>query len=270
MNTREVAEIPTGPVPVPSVVAELAKGDDITPVWENELGGLTFRLDARSGGSRYVKWVAHGTPEIDLAAEADRLAWASRWVRVPRVLGEGSNAEGSWLVTAPVPGRSAVDTRWLADPATAATAIGHGLRVLHDVLPVAECPYTWSVADRLARADERIADGEGPGDWFPEHRHLTVAEARGLLDDAPPVDRLVVCHGDACAPNTLLHDDGSFAAHVDLGSLGVADRWADLAVAAWSTEWNHGPGYDHLVYAGYGVDPDPERIAYYRLLWDLA
>jgi kanamycin kinase len=24
---------------------------------------------------------------------------------------------------------------------------------------------------------------------------------------------------------------------VDLGELGIADRWADLAVATWSTEW---------------------------------
>lgn len=86
----------------------------------------------------------------------------------------------------------------------------------------------------------------------------------------PPVDQLVVAHGDACAPNTLIHADGSFAAHVDLGELGVADRWADLAIAAWSTEWNYGPGFTHLVYEGYGVRPDPERIAYYRLLWDLS
>jgi kanamycin kinase len=87
---------------------------------------------------------------------------------------------------------------------------------------------------------------------------------------APPVDQLVVCHGDACAPNTLLDDDGTFAALVDLGTLGVADRWADLAVAAWSTEWNYGPGLDTLLYDAYGVHPDPDRIAYYRLLWDLA
>jgi len=63
--------------------------------------------------------------------------------------------------------------------------------------------------------------------------------------------------------------DGTFAAHVDLGSLGVADRWADLAVAAWSTEWNYGPGYDRVLYDAYGIAPDPERIAYYRLLWYL-
>ncbi len=87
------------------------------------------------------------------------------------------------------------------------------------------------------------------------------------LGEPPSIDHPVVCHGDACAPNTLLLDDGTFAAHVDLGALGVADRWADLAVAAWSTEWNYGPGYDGIVYSAYGVAPDAERIAYYRRLW---
>ena len=53
-------------------------------------------------------------------------------------------------------------------------------------------------------------------------------------------------------------------------AVGLADRWADLAVAAWSTEWNFGPGYDTIVYDAYGVRPDDERISYYRLLWDLA
>ncbi|MGH3933798.1 MAG: phosphotransferase, partial [Pseudonocardiaceae bacterium] len=90
------------------------------------------------------------------------------------------------------------------------------------------------------------------------------------LAHAPPVDQLVVCHGDACAPNTVLLEDGRLSGHVDLGALGVADRWADLAIATWSTEWNYGPGWDGPLLAAYGVDPDPERIAYYRLLWGAA
>lgn len=52
-----------------------------------------------------------------------------------------------------------------------------------------------------------------------------------------------------------------------MGNLGVADRWADLAIA-WSTEWNYGPGYEHSVYAGYGIDPNEEKIAFYRRIWD--
>ena len=62
---------------------------------------------------------------------------------------------------------------------------------------------------------------------------------------------------------------GVFSGHVDLGSLGVGDRWADLAVVTWSAVWNYGPAWESVLLRAYGVDPDPERIAYYRLLWDL-
>ncbi|WP_336725486.1 aminoglycoside 3'-phosphotransferase [Cellulosimicrobium cellulans] len=269
MSRVPLAAVPTGPVVVPDAVRALAGDVVTTPVWRNELGGLTFRLDG-ADGTRFAKWVPAGTPEIDLSGEAARLAWVGDRAPVPHVLAQGSDDDGAWLVTRAVPGRSAVEPRWVADPATAARVIGRGLRALHDALPVGSCPFTWAVEDRVSNADARLARGDGPDGWFPEHRGLGVAAARSRLAAAPAVDRLVVCHGDACVPNTLLHDDGRFAAHVDLGSLGVADRWADLAVAAWSTEWNYGPGYDGHVYAGYGVDPDPERIAYYRLLWDLS
>lgn len=275
-----VAEIPTGPVAVPPRVAALTGGRELLPVWVNGLGGLTFR-DAGVGGAAgaggadgadasYIKWVAAGTPELDLAAEAERLAWArERGAAVPEVLAHGADASGSWLITRALSGESAVAPKWIAEPETAARSIGAGLRELHELLPVADCPFEWAIPQRIARFEERVASGESPADWSGEYRKLSVDAARSLLHDAPTVDRLVVCHGDACAPNTLLDAEGKFAAHVDLDSLGVADRWADLAVAAWSIDWNHGPGFDHLVYEGYGIDPDPERIAYYRLLWDL-
>jgi kanamycin kinase len=86
----------------------------------------------------------------------------------------------------------------------------------------------------------------------------------------PPTDKLVVCHGDACAPNTLLASGGRWSGHVDLGLLGAGDRWADLAVATWSTEWNYGPGWDQPLLDAYGIAADPERTRYYRLLWDLS
>ena len=53
------------------------------------------------------------------------------------------------------------------------------------------------------------------------------------------MDRLVVCHGDACAPNTLIADNGTCSGRTDLGAMGVADGWADLAIATWSTVWNY-------------------------------
>lgn len=164
----------------------------------------------------------------------------------------------------------AVADRWRADPRTAVAAIGEGLRALHETLPATSCPFTRSAADRVERVLERAALGKVTSrDWHSDHRDLSVAVALEELTDAPPIDREVVGHGDSCAPNTLLTDAGRFAGHVDLGRLGVADRWSDLAVATWSTTWNFGPGWETPLLDAYGVRVDPDRTRYYRLLYDL-
>jgi len=211
-----LGHIPTGPVAVPPTVrralARLERADNaLTPVWRNQLGGLTFGLGPAPFG-RYLKWAPAGT-DLDLAAEAARLRWAAPRTPVPRVLGEGG-----------------------------------------------DCPFSWSSADRVAEARRRLAAGIAPPDW--------IEDPAGLLAD-PPDPEPVVCHGDPCAPNTLLGDDGRWSAHVDLASLGVGDRWADLAVASWSLEWNYGPGWDDTFHAAYGIEADPHRIRWYRALWVL-
>jgi kanamycin kinase len=226
-------------------VRALARDAALHAVWENGYGGLTFRTD----DARHIKFGPRN-PETSFAAEAARLAWAGRYTAVPHVLDLGGDEAHEWLVTETLAGDSAVAPRWVADPATAVRAVGEGLRALHDALPVAACPFDWSVPTRVANA-------AGRGIRLPDS-----------LRETPPIDRLVVCHGDACCPNTLLSDDGCWSAHVDLGALGVADRWADIAVASMSTEWNYGPGWVDSLFAAYGIEPDPERIDYYRELWN--
>jgi kanamycin kinase len=207
---------------------------------------------------------------VDLDAEIQRLRWAGQYIVVPRVIRQGADDEGSWFLSAGLRGTTAVDERWTREPATAVRAIGAGLRALHDALPVDDCPFEWSAQDRVARANGYAAAATmDPSKWHESHQHLTVERGLELLADIPPVDKLVVCHGDACSPNTLLDEDGNWCAHVDLDTLGVADRWADLAVATLATEWNYGPNWTEPLLAAYGVEPDWDRIAYYRLLWDL-
>jgi kanamycin kinase len=229
--------VPDGDVLIPTVVRELAGPEDVEPVWSNELGGLTFRL----GEARYVKWTPAET-SIDLEEEARRLKWAIRYSSVPKVLAVDSDDSGSWLVTAALPWENAVADRWMADPAVAVRAAATGLRAFHDSVPVGQCPFDWSVVSRI-------------GD-------------RELPVESPSIDRLVVCHGDACMPNTLIADDGSWAAHVDMGTMGVADRWADLAPAIWSTEYNYGRDYCEAFLDAYGIDLDRERLDYYLWLWE--
>lgn len=239
--------VPSAPPPVPPVVRRLAGGRSVHAVWVNELGGITFRTFQGAGSdAEFIKVAEPGI--FDFAAEARRLRWAAPYLPVPPVLDLGSDEDWAWLRTAGLPGLSAVHPRWVAEPATAVRAIAVGLRTLHDSLPVRSCPFDWSTASRLARLT-------------PTHRAALAAP--------PPIDRLVVCHGDACSPNTLIGDDGHYCGHVDLGDLGVADRWADLAVATLALSWNY-PGrvWDPEFFAAYGVDPDPPRIDYYRRLWN--
>ncbi|MEO6714695.1 MAG: aminoglycoside 3'-phosphotransferase [Mycobacteriales bacterium] len=263
-----IARAPTGDVFVPDAIRELAAGRAMQPVWENHSGGLTF--DIGDDADRvFVKWAPANSP-VDLGREIVRLDWAAAYTPVPRFLGGGGDQQGTWMVTAPLVGESAVSERWKADPARAVAAIGHGLRALHDALPADECPFSWSAEQRVRAAQQRAKAGlQDPSRWFEPHTTMTLAHALDLIADIPPVDRLVVCQGDACAPNTLIADDGTWSGHVDVGSLGVGDRWADIAVATWSTQWNYGPGWEDTLLGAYGVERDEGRIAYYRLLWDM-
>ncbi len=237
--------IPAPDLAVPGAVHALAGGATLRAAWRNGVGGVTFRSD----DGRYIKYGPQQA-ETSMRAKAERMERARAFTRVPEVIESGEDDAHEWLVTRAIDGRSAVDPHWLADPATAVRAVGEGLRALHDALPVADCPFDWSVRSRVSHAAARGI-------------RLPVA-----LQEGPPVDQLVVCHGDACCPNTLLGDDGGWLAHVDLGALGVGDRWADIAVAAMSTEWNYGPGWEDALIAAYGVAPDRDRLAYYRDLWN--
>lgn len=237
--------IPSATTEIPPVVLSLAAGATLTPVWLNGIGGLTFRTD----DGRYIKWGPHDA-EANMRDEAERMRWARRWISVPEVLDQGEDEAHEWLVTVALPGHSAVDARWHESPEVAVRAVGAALRTMHDSLPVEQCPWAWD-------PDWRISNARDRGVTVPAD-----------LREPPPVDRSVVCHGDACMPNTLLDDAGRPLAHVDLAALGTADRWADIAVASMSTEWNFGPGWADTLIEAYGIAPDRKRLEYYRRLWN--
>ena len=226
-----------GDDPIPEVVVELGGGGQIELVWRNELGGLTFRL-----GDRFVKWNPLRTG-IDLERERVRLEWLGGRHPAPRVVGWGSSDDAQWLVTEALPGESAVGDTWRARRPEAIRAIATGLRAIHAV----------------------AVDGF-PHDWTSE---VWVGRTPESLGPRPPLDGPVLVHGDACAPNTLISPAGEWTGNVDLGDLAVGDRWADLAVASMSLDWNFGEGHQQELFDVYGVEPDEERIRYYRALWHL-
>jgi kanamycin kinase len=248
-------------------VTALTGGSDVELVWRNGFGGLTFRYRS-AGGARFFTWVPadHGGTLRGARLRAD---WVRPYVCVPEFDEVAAAFGGWWTTSASLPGVSAVDPVNLERPRQAVEAIAHGLRRLHDAAPTRLCPFTWEVQLEAARRTLRAVPDwrAAPDGYFAD---MTDAEAQSILSSQ--IDRepdLVVCHGDACSPNTIVRGDGAFAGLVDVGGLGVGDRWADLAVASWSLGWNFGPGWEDVFFDAYGTGKDLAKIVFYRLLWQL-
>lgn len=222
---------------VPPVVLELAAGGPVELVWRNDLGGLTFRIPAG-----FVKWNPRRTG-IDLEREVERLGWISTRHPAPSVIDSDSNHEAQWCLTAALEGEPAVGDTWRARRAEAISAIAAGLRAIH-AIPIHDFPADWT---------GQVWVGRQPASLGPR----------------PSLDDPVLVHGDACAPNTLISTGGTWIGNVDFGDLAVGDRWADLAVASLSLDWNFGEGHQHELFDAYGTKPDEHRIRYYRTLWHL-
>jgi hypothetical protein len=149
--------------------------------------------------------------------------------------------------------------------------LARGLRSFHETR-VDDCAFEFTLDVALDLTRRRVEGGlvVPDTDFHDEHRHFTPRRALERLEaHRPQVEDLALCHGDYCPPNMLIDDEGRITGYLDLGELGVADRWWDLAVATWSVTWNLGPGWEELFLDAYGVRRDSERNAYYRLMYDM-
>ena len=158
-----------------------------------------------------------------------------------------------------------------ANPELLASLLGKALLYFHDHAPVSKCTFDFRLETSLDHISKRAQLGliQPEKHFHPEFQHLSLDEALSFLQEQQPSStKEVVCHGDYCVPN-ILFDNNRLKGFVDLGELGVADVWWDLAVATWSLNWNLGNGWEELFLKEYGVSYDDHKNIYYRLLYDL-
>lgn len=118
--------------------------------------------------------------------------------------------------------------------------------------------------------DERRTPGSfAVGDTWrarrPEAIRAIATGQRAL--HAVAIDNVVLVHGDACAPNTLISIDCEWTGHV--GDLAIGNRWADLVIALLSLDWNSAEGHQDEFFDAYGIEPDHSKIEYHRAPWQL-
>jgi kanamycin kinase len=260
--------VESSPVPPPAL-AELLPGWSIALAYSQFPRLTTWRLSDGEGRVRYAKVdIEGGYPTLE--GEAERMVWAAAYLPVPTVLAVERAPGCTILITEGLPGRAATDPVWRNDLSGLVRAYGQGLAAFHGAVGEEWCPFRFHNEAALEHIERRAQAGVITAAFEHEFSGMTedaaLAEVRATV---PASEDLVVCHGDYCPPNTLL-SRGRVTGYVDLGELGVADRWRDIAIGGWSTGWNFGVEFEPLFYESYGVEPDPARIRFYRLLWSLS
>jgi streptomycin 3"-kinase len=210
----------------------------------------------------------------ELAAERDRIIWLAGtglpgatvvdWLEMPH-----ADDAGACLLTSAVPGVPG-DTLPPSSHERAMRGLGEVLRELHGLT---DCPFERPLASVIETAADVVRRGAvNPQFLTDEWRRLDPAELLAqVVTERPDVESVlepVVCHGDACLPNVFFDPDTlAVTGLIDLGRLGVADRYSDLALTLiqFHDEWcadDPGPFLQ-----AYGLpNPDPRRLRFFRLL----
>ncbi|MGW6504181.1 APH(3'') family aminoglycoside O-phosphotransferase [Nonomuraea angiospora] len=246
-------------------------GDGWIPVTDGESGAGVFRSD---DGTRYAKCVTAGAV-TSLEEERDRVEWlGTQGVPGPRVLDWRVTADGARLVTSAVAGVPAHRVP-AAQLRAAWDRIADAVRRLHD-LPARRCPFTRDLTRMFAMAGDVVARGAVNPEFLPEEQQDTPA-GELLARLAPQLEHrlaqeaaeTVVCHGDLCLPNIILDPETlDVAGFIDLGRLGRADPYADIALLlansreTWPDE-GEAKWADERFAERYGIVLDRDRERFY-------
>jgi streptomycin 3"-kinase len=264
-------------VPVsPSLLAELLPPD--SGEWEPVAGGESGAWVVYDRGQQRYAKIVSSERVAELAAERARGVWINQ-TAIPSapVLDWRETDAGACLVTQAVLGvpASELDVSALQQ---AWPSVVVAVRALHD-LAIDRCPFDRTLAQMMPLAHAGVAEG-----WVvvgflplavqrtPPTQILEQIEVELSVRLAQERTQLVVCHGDLCLPNIVVDPaTGQVKALIDLGRLGTADPYGDIALLlatareTWSDE-AMARRADQQFAELYGTELDPERQDFYLRL----
>jgi aminoglycoside 3'-phosphotransferase-1 len=262
---NDAREVDTQAIDLPASMAPLVRGRAWRRSQVGEAGADVYRLsDSASAQDLFLKH-GQGPAADELTAELVRLRWLREYLPVPDVRQFIASPGQAWLLTTALTGRTALEVLE-DDPADAVSvvrAIALFLRRFH-AIPIEQCPFNADHRLRLAQARQRMEAGlADTSDFDDEHAGWSAAEVwtemTGLLPIA--VDS-VVTHGDFSLDN-LLMQGGEVVGCIDLGRVGIADRYQDLAIL-WNNLRDFGDEVAHLLFEAYGIaQPDKTRLRFH-------
>ncbi len=218
--------------------------------------------------------------------EADNEARVSRWLKdripVPRIAAYCTAGKRAYCLMSRIYGKMLCDEVYMTNPQKLLDIVTQALQMLWSV-DISDCPCDNSLSVKLAMAGHNVENGKVDLDnvepeTFGENGFSSPAELLRWLENNRPEEDSAFSHGDFCLPN-LFADKDKVTGFIDLGKMGIADRWQDIALCYRSLKHNFEGKYNGgKLYEGYypemlfeklGVKPDWEKLKYYILLDEL-
>ncbi len=224
-----------------------------------------FRLDAPDKNSLYLK-TSTRIPGFSLLQEKMKLDWLENRLPVPKILLFCETENTDYLLLSEISGTPANDDFSKKDIPLIIEQLVSGLKTIH-ALSIEDCPFDEQLDYKIELVKERMLKGLVEETDFDEERQGKAAEDlfQELIKTKPANEDLVFTHGDYCVPNVILKD-GELSGFVDWGNAGVADRYQDLALLTRSILDNFGENWTENVFEIYGIEPDLQKLHFYRLL----
>ncbi|EJL36748.1 aminoglycoside phosphotransferase [Caulobacter sp. AP07] len=263
----EQREESCAPVAAPASMARDVRGYLWARDKVGESGGEVYRLHGHPRARALFLKRGEGAVADEITDEMARLVWLKSYLPAPEVV-HFTRAQGeAWLLMTAVPGRTAY--QMLRDGAGEAVidALASFMRRLHGI-PVETCPFNSDHGLRLSLARARIDANLVDSDDFDDEREgWTAEDVWAEIQRLPPqaYDR-VVTHGDFSLDNLIIND-GEVAGCIDVGRLGVADRYQDIAIL-WNNLDEFGGRLQTRLLEKYGLEDIDEPKLRFHLLMD--
>lgn len=209
------------------------------------------------------------------------MRWLKGKISAPEILADVQKDGKNYLLMTRIPGKMSCDQEYLENPGLLVSLLAKALKTLWSV-EITDCPAVWNLDAKLGAARKNVEQGlvdvnNVEPESFGENGFSDPAALLSWLEANRPEEELVLSHGDFCLPNIFLEKE-KLSGFIDLGRMGLADKWQDIALCYRSLKHNFEGYYGGKVYEGFdpdilfealGIEPDWQKLNYYILLDEL-
>lgn len=231
--------------------------------------------------NKYVLKIQPHSKETD--NESAIVQWLNHQIPLPKISVYAVENDMAFTLMSKVEGKMLCEMEYLNKPELVIDLVAQSLKKMWEI-DVSDCPYQTSrLTERLKAAEYNVSnklvdlDNTEP-ETFGENGFESPEELLEWLKHNRPQEDIVLTHGDFCLPN-IFAKGNEISGFIDLGKMGPADRWQDIAIAVRSLEHNFDGRYfggkrifdfkPQMLPDALSIEFDEEKYRYYILLDEL-